>query len=176
MKEIDIGESIERSTLEILLNQKKNISNTMTKFSYIETCLKNKGKFIVEKTMERFKISGNGITTTIATHTTKLSNKIIDLEQTINKAIINYDVEFKVLIANQRLQIAAETSNIFKDIFGQVILTLSQEKVNFQRGIDQFQAIGLETANLLMDIPILVNGINKKIKKTIKKREEKKNK
>jgi hypothetical protein len=30
------------------------------------------------------------------------------------KAIINYDAEFKILIANQKIQIAAETSDIFK--------------------------------------------------------------
>jgi hypothetical protein len=85
----------------------------------------------------------------------------------INRAMINYDAEFKILIINQKIQIAAETSDIFKDIFGRINLTLSRKSADFQTEIDRFKMVGMEMINLMLDLNEIVNNMNEKIKNSV---------
>jgi hypothetical protein len=96
-------------------------------------------------------------------------NIIQKLSEQINRAMINYDAEFKILITNQKIQIAAETSDIFKDIFGPIDLPLSRKSADFQTGIDRFKMVGMEMTNLMLDLNEIVNNMNEKMKDLVKK-------
>jgi hypothetical protein len=78
-----------------------------------------------------------------------------------------------VLIANQKLQIAAETSNFIRDILGRIELTLSRKSADFQTGIDRFKAAGMEMTNIMLDMNEVVNNINKKVKRVMEKENNK---
>jgi hypothetical protein len=96
-------------------------------------------------------------------------NKIQKLSEQISRAMINYDAEFKILITNQKIQIAAETSDIFKDTFGRIDLTLSRKSADFETGIDRFKIVGMEMTNLMLDLNELVNNMNERMKNSVKK-------
>jgi hypothetical protein len=101
-----------------------------------------------------------------------VEKKITNLEKAIEKAIINYDAEFKILINNQKLQMAAETLDIFKDLFGRIELTLSSHQVDFHHMIERFKAVGMEMTDLMLDLNTIVNEVNKNVKRTISHSEE----
>jgi hypothetical protein len=107
------------------------------------------------------------------TNDMNLFSSINSLSRQINQAMINYDAEFKILIANQKLQIAAKTSDIFRDIFSRIDLSLSRRSADFQVGIDRFKAVCIEMTNIMIDMNEIVNNINKKVKRVNEKENNK---